>query len=169
MGKAADVQQLRSLGLTAWAPFEHSLTASHWQQLKASLESERTYENLLKQADCFVCTTAENQIVGMSFLVPRGNPTDIYENEWCYIRMVSVHPAYSGQGIGRRLTQQCILLAKQNREKIIALHTSEMMNKARHIYESLGFTVLRQLEPRLGKIYWLYTLHLTKEANANQL
>jgi ribosomal protein S18 acetylase RimI-like enzyme len=73
---------------------------------------------------------------------------------------VSVHPEHSGKGIGRRLTEKCIEMAKSNHEKMIALHTSEMMNKARHIYESLGFTILRELEPRLGKKYWLYTLSL---------
>jgi hypothetical protein len=36
-----------------------------------------------------------------------------------------------------------------------------MMHKARHIYESLGFTILREIEPRLGKKYWLYTLDIS--------
>ncbi|MDX2173612.1 MAG: hypothetical protein SFY56_10845 [Bacteroidota bacterium] len=33
----------------------------------------------------------------------------------------------------------CIAHAKQNNEKTIALHTSEFMDAARHIYEGLGF------------------------------
>lgn len=40
------------------------------------------------------------------------------------------------------------------------LHTSEMMGAARHIYESLGFKKLREIEPRYGKKYWLYKLEL---------
>jgi len=36
-----------------------------------------------------------------------------------------------------------------------------MMDKARHIYESLGFKILKEIVPRLGKKYWLYTLDLS--------
>jgi ribosomal protein S18 acetylase RimI-like enzyme len=55
----------------------------------------------------------------------------------------------------------CIDKAKQTKEKTIALHTSEFMDAARHIYESLGFKVLHEIAPRLGKKYWLYTLDLS--------
>ena len=98
----------------------------------------------------------------MAFLVPNGNPTDIYEQEWSYIRFVSVEPKFDGQGIGRRLTNMCIDLAKQNGEKAIALHTSETMDKTRHIYESLGFRILKKIDQRLGKRYWLYKLDLNE-------
>lgn len=98
----------------------------------------------------------------MAFLVPSGNPTDIYQADWCYIRFVSVHPEFSGKCIGRQLTEKCIEVAKSNNEQILALHTSEMMQKARHIYESLGFAILRELEPRLGKKYCLYTLAIAR-------
>jgi ribosomal protein S18 acetylase RimI-like enzyme len=34
------------------------------------------------------------------------------------------------------------------------------MNAARHIYEKIGFKIIKELEPRLGKKYWLYELTL---------
>jgi ribosomal protein S18 acetylase RimI-like enzyme len=34
------------------------------------------------------------------------------------------------------------------------------MDKARHIYEKLGFTILREIDQRLGRRYWLYKLDL---------
>lgn len=96
----------------------------------------------------------------MAFLIPKGNPSDIYDKDWCSIRFVTVDPDFGGQGIGRKLTTICIDRAIQNGEKIIALHTSELMNNARHIYESLGFKIVREIDPRLGKRYWLYLLQL---------
>jgi len=54
----------------------------------------------------------------------------------------------------------CIDFAKSSDEKVIALHTFEYMNAARHIYESLGFNQTKELEPRYGKRYWLYQLEL---------
>lgn len=98
----------------------------------------------------------------MAFLISSGNPTDIYLKEWSYIRFISVDPDYSGLGIRRKLTSMCIDLAIQNGEKTIALHTSEIMDKARQLYESLGFKILKEIDPRLGKKYWLYKLDLSK-------
>ena len=159
-GNNGDVEQLRLLGLASWGPFQNTLTPDNWEKLFSNLNRKETYVELLQQSHCIVCQEHGGAIIGMAFLVPSGHPTDIYPADWCYIRFVSVHPEHSGKGIGRRLTEKCIEMAKSNHEKMIALHTSEMMNKARHIYESLGFTILRELEPRLGKKYWLYTLSL---------
>jgi ribosomal protein S18 acetylase RimI-like enzyme len=160
-GSNGDIKQLRQLCLESWAQFQTALTPENWQKLFYNLNRIETYHELLKQSDCIVCENADGAIIGMAFLVPSGNPTDIYQANWCYIRFVSVHPAYAGKGIGRQLTLECIETAKRNKEQIVALHTSEMMHKARHIYESLEFTILREIEPRLGKKYWLYTLDIS--------
>jgi len=48
----------------------------------------------------------------------------------------------------------------QDLEAIIALHTSEFQDAARHIYEGLGFKKIRDLEPSFGKQIYLYTLNL---------
>jgi len=119
------------------------------------------YASLLEDSYCLVCENDTFEIIGMSFLVPHGNPTELYDEKWCYIRFVSVDPEYEGKGIGKQLTSRCIQTAKDNNEQTIALHTSEMMDKARHIYESLGFKILKEIAPRLGKKYWLYTLDLS--------
>jgi ribosomal protein S18 acetylase RimI-like enzyme len=63
-------------------------------------------------------------------------------------------------GIATALTKMCIDRARALNEKTIALHTSEMMDAARHIYEKIGFTILQEIPPRLGKKYWLYTMEL---------
>jgi hypothetical protein len=36
------------------------------------------------------------------------------------------------------------------------------MDTARHIYESVGFKVLKEIDQRLGKRYWLYKLDLNE-------
>lgn len=160
-GHNGDLEQLRILGMASWKQFENVLTPDNWQKLFSNVSRKETYIELLAQSHCFVCEREGGAIIGMAFLVPSGNPTDIYPADWRYIRFVSVHPEFTGKGIGRQLTRQCVEIAKSNNEHTVALHTSEMMHTARHIYESLGFTILRELEPRLGKKYWLYTLALT--------
>lgn len=159
-GNIDDLNDLKQLAINSWGQFKTALTNENWQTLSDSLNDDKTYSDLLENSNCIVCLTEESKIIGMAFLVSRGNPTEIYDKEWSYIRFVSVEPTYSGNGIGRKLTEMCIELAKSNNEKTVALHTSELMKNARHIYETLGFKILREIDQRLGKRYWLYKLDL---------
>ncbi|GAB2793202.1 hypothetical protein GCM10027275_42760 [Rhabdobacter roseus] len=159
-GNINDLSKIKNLALSSWGQFQGELTPENWEKLRKNLANQETYLNLLQKSYCLVCENEIGGIIGMSFLVPRGNPTEIYEESWCYLRFVTVDKKYGGQGIGRKLTEKCIQYAVDHGEQTIALHTSEMMSPARHIYESLGFTILREIEPRLGKKYWLYTLDL---------
>lgn len=159
-GTRSDLTGLKNLALKSWAQFQNELTDGNWQKLRNTLDDDTTFTDLLEKSFCFVCTNDIEEIIGMSFLVSSGNPTEIYDKSWCYIRYVTVDPDFGGQGIGRKLTEKCIEYSIKNGERTIALHTSEMMHSARHIYESLGFTILKQIEPRQGKKYWLYTRSL---------
>ena len=162
LGTKDDLQDLKRLAIKSWSPFQEELTNENWNSLKQTISNDKTYEELIDQSISFVCIADNDKVVGMAFLVPNGNPTDIYLKEWSYIRFVSVDPEFGGQGIGRKLTTMCIDQAKENGEQTIALHTSEIMTNARHIYESLGFEVLREIDQRLGKRYWLYKLDLNQ-------
>lgn len=158
-GNINDMQGIKVLAINAWTPFQKELTNENWKNLKAHLDNDDTYIELLKSTS-FLCTTDKDEIIGMAFLFSSGNPTELFDKNWSYIRYVSVDPNYAGKGIGKKLTENCIEFAKNTDEKIVALHTSEIMNAARHIYEGLGFKILKEIEPRLGKRYWIYTLKI---------
>ena len=160
-GVKEDLKKLKELAMNSWQQFQEELTEENWQRLLSNISNDQTFLDLLETSHCFVSETQNREIVGMAFIVPSGKPHDIFEKEWAVIRFVTVKPTFGGQGIGKRLTEMCIEWAKQKNEKTIALHTSEMMNGARHIYESYGFTILREIEQRLGKRYWLYTLDIS--------
>lgn len=159
-GTIDDLAALKKLALTSWGQFQNHLEPQHWTTLQNSLSDDETYTCLIHQSHCIVCTNGSGSVIGMAFLVPSGNPTEIYDASWSYIRFVSVDPAFAGRGIGRKLAALCIEKARQDGERIIALHTSELMAKAIHIYESLGFRVVKEIDRRLGKRYWLYKLDL---------
>jgi ribosomal protein S18 acetylase RimI-like enzyme len=160
----ADIPQLLQLGLVSYGTFQNILTEDNWAKLHGNLSNENVYWDLLNKSTCFLCI-ADQKIVGMAFFVPNGNPTEIYEADWCYVRMVGVHPDFGGRGIGKALMQKCISTAKETNEKTVALHTSEFMDAARHIYENMGFKKVWQLESRFGKIYWLYKLELQSDSS----
>lgn len=154
-----DVDQLHDLGIISYRQFQNALTPDNWKIFNDNLQDRQRFVDILKIARCFVCLD-NNKIIGVAYLIPSGNPTDLFKPEWSYIRMVGVNPTYRGQGIAKTLTQMCIDFARQNKEQTIALHTSEFMDAARHIYESLGFKVHKEIQPLFGKKYWLYTLDL---------
>ena len=159
IGTINDVEQLRNLGIIAYGQFQSALTPDNWQTFNANLQDRQKFIDILNIAKCFVCLD-NDKLVGVAYIIPSGNPTDLFKSEWSYIRMVGVNPKYRGQAIAKTLTKMCIEHAKQNNEKTIALHTSEFMDAARHIYESIGFKVLQEIPPLFGKKYWLYTLDI---------
>ncbi|MGB5244363.1 MAG: GNAT family N-acetyltransferase [Lutimonas sp.] len=161
-GNSEDLEQLKALGVKSWSQFKNQLTDQHWSDLYKTINNKDTYANLLKISDCVICENNDQKIIGMAFLVPKGNPTEIYDATWCHLRFVSVDPTYRGQKIGETLTGKCIEIALQNNEQMMALHTAELMYSARHIYEKIGFKVLKAIEPKFGLKYWLYTLELDK-------
>jgi ribosomal protein S18 acetylase RimI-like enzyme len=55
------------------------------------------------------------------------------------IRMLAVDPAAQGRGVGRRLSETCIELARADGAAEIVLHSTPWMTTAHRLYESLGF------------------------------
>ncbi len=159
-GNISDLTSVKELGQDTWKQFEKDLSSDNWGKLSNILSSENLYKNLLQNSRSFVCENEKGEIIGMSFLVASGNPTEIFSAEQCYIRFVTVSEKYKGLKLGQKLTEACIDFAKKEGEQRIALHTSEFMDKARHIYEKLGFEIIAEIEPRFGKRYWLYEMKL---------
>lgn len=55
------------------------------------------------------------------------------------LRMLGVHPAAQGRGVGRALVTACLDAARRSGRTVALLHTSPRMVTARHLYESMGF------------------------------
>ena len=158
-GSTDDLKELKELGLITFGQYAPQLNPEHWKTLHDNLQNENRLAELIAISKVFVCTH-NKVIVGRAFLVPKGNPTPIFEPGWAQIRMVGVHPDFTGKGIAKELTRLCINEAKTTKETVIALHTSEMMDAARHIYENAGFKQIKEIDPLFGKRYWLYQLEL---------
>jgi ribosomal protein S18 acetylase RimI-like enzyme len=55
------------------------------------------------------------------------------------IRMLAVDPPAQGRGVGRRLSEACIELARADGAGDIVLHSTPWMTTAHRLYSSLGF------------------------------
>lgn len=154
----ADFDQLKALGKQSYAEFAEVLTAANWAKMSSFLESDETLTQLIKRSTVFVCEE-EFKLVGMIYLMPSGNPTELFDAAWSYIRFLGVSTNYRGKGIGAKLTELCLAQAKTQQERYVALHTSEFMGAARTIYEKRGFKAVKEIA-YLGKRYWIYLLEL---------
>jgi ribosomal protein S18 acetylase RimI-like enzyme len=159
-GSIIDKEPLLNLALTAFGQFSDVLTPENWSTMKSNITNNAKFTDLLEKASIHICK-ADDDIVGVAYLMPHGNPTALFDTSWCYIRMVGVHPDYRGRGIAKALTKICIDEAIKTNEQTIALHTSEFMDDARHIYENMGFKLLKEIGLIYGKQYWLYTLDIS--------
>ena len=159
-GDQNDLVAAKQLTLNSWSRYKNALSADNWERLHRTLSNEATYRRLFTTADAIVCASETGRLVGMVFLVPRGNPDAIYLSEWAQLRFLTVDPDWEDKGIGRALTLKCLERAHENGEQVVALHTSELMQRAQALYEKLGFRRLREIDQRLGKRYWLYIKEL---------
>lgn len=154
-----DIADIISLLPAAYQDYQSAIGDEHWNRMKRNLANHDQIAKLMDVAIGFRCQS-QNQLVGIIFLIPSGNPTQIFPADWSYIRLLGVDPTYRGLGIGKKLTQLCIEQAQQMGEQAIALHTSEFMNPARTMYERLGFRPVKEIAPMYNKRYWLYRLNL---------
>lgn len=85
---------------------------------------------------------------------------------WAGIRLLSVHPAYRGRGIGRALMEECIRRCHNQGIATIGLHTTEMMDVARRMYERMGFVRIPEFDyyGKSGLVIMAYRLDLKPQA-----
>lgn len=153
-----DQSALKDLCLISYGRYKE-LLGENWKGMEANILNDTMYEKLLQSSSGFVCEKG-NELAGMVFLIPSGNPTELFAADCCYIRLLGVDPAHKGNGIGRNLMQMCIDAARKAGEKTMLLHTAEFQNTARNMYEQMGFELQREVGPFYGKTYFLYRLLL---------
>jgi ribosomal protein S18 acetylase RimI-like enzyme len=55
------------------------------------------------------------------------------------LRLLAVDPQARGRGVGRRLVEACVQVARRAGKQVVTLHTTEQMAAAQRIYRTLGF------------------------------
>lgn len=108
-----------------------------------------------------IVATLEGKVVGaVGYVGPGIEKQEWFEREWPVIRMLVVDPEHRGLGIGRALTEECIVRARRDGANLIALHTSPIMRVALPLYERMGFTFLRPAPTRYDIPYGIYVKRL---------
>ena len=106
----------------------------------------RTYAEVLadvgrRASEAEVLVAARPEVVGcVTFVADAASPwAEDLEPEEAGVRMLAVHPAAQGQGVGRALLRACVARAQELGRNGLFLHTTPWMTAAHHLYETVGF------------------------------
>jgi predicted N-acetyltransferase YhbS len=108
----------------------------------ASLDDVGPAEQLVAEDD--------GAIVGTVLLYPprrmQVSRTEALEMPWPEVRLLAVAPAGRGRGIGAALMRECVRRARKSGARVLSLHTTDMMQTARRMYERMGFARVPKLD-----------------------
>ena len=150
-----DAAVVNDLAVAAFEQFRSEY--SDWPAMKAGLRRM----SMLSEIGEIIVAASDGRIIGAVVYVPPGrSKAPFSDRSWPIIRMLVVDAAAPGNGVGRALTEACIICARRDRSAVIALHTSPIMSIALPMYLRMGFRRVREAPPLYGVPYAVYLKHL---------
>jgi ribosomal protein S18 acetylase RimI-like enzyme len=101
---------------------------------------QRDVRSRLADSDLIVAED-DGRLVGTVTYYPPGaqKAAEGWPPEYAAIRLLAVHPNARGKGVGRALTDETLRRAREQGAPVFALHTTQVMDVARAMYERMGF------------------------------
>jgi GNAT superfamily N-acetyltransferase len=149
--RPTDAVALNEVALSAFLQFE-----TFYSDWKAMTSGVVRMSELSSTAEIIVAEDAGRIVGGVAYVGMDKPKPPIFDPGWPVIRMLVVAPPARGKGLGRRLTETCVLRAHRDGASLIALHTSPIMEVALAMYLRLGFVHLRPAPPIYGVPYSIY-------------
>ena len=84
---------------------------------------------------------------------------DLEDDDVAAVHILAVCPDYAGEGIGRKLVSEAVTLARRKGKKAVRLDTLAANLRARHLYESAGFTLCGKADRFLENHGWITFLY----------
>ena len=160
--RADETDAVFRVTVSAYEQYASYLPADAWQEYREDIR-----ENVSDFANGdHIVAERGGQILGSVLL--KTPPPELSQGEMPRatdapeMRLLAVEPNARGDGIGRRLTEECIRRARAQGYASLTLHTHRMMAVAMQLYERMGFVPAPELDfsPVPGEVIKGYRLVL---------
>ena len=145
--REARADELDAVGEAMVAAYQEFSPANPPPQWLHYLDDIRDVRRRLGDSTLIVAEEG-GRIVGAVTYYPDGSKETAggWPPSYAVFRLLAVHPAARGRGIGRLLTEECIRRARGAGAMAVGLHTTMLMNVARAMYERRGFVRAPELD-----------------------
>ncbi|HZQ06558.1 MAG TPA: GNAT family N-acetyltransferase [Anaerolineae bacterium] len=138
--------KILDLTLSAYQQYA-PIMGEHWQEYQDNITATLADPSPAAQ----IVAEQNGAIVGTALLYPTGTVFHLDDDTDLRlpapeIRLLAVAPSARGQGIGEALTRECMQRARTAGDRIITLHTTDMMQVAKTMSEKMGFVRAPELD-----------------------
>lgn len=158
--RSEELDKVSLLMRDAYLEYEDSFPSERWKSYLEDIMDVRSRLGVSK----LLVAELSGKVVGAVtlYLDASRSSREEWPQGWAGIRLLAVHPAYRGRGIGRALMEECIHCCREQNIKTIGLHTTAIMDTARKMYERMGFVRAPEYDfhPRPGTVIMAYRLQL---------
>jgi len=144
----------------AYQQYESILPTDAWNSYMEDIMNVRSRQDKSQ----LIVAEVNKQLVGTVtlYLNAHRSEQEGWPIGWAGIRLLAVHPSYRSRGIGRALMEECLRRCRREGIATVGLHTTEMMDVARRMYERMGFIRVPEFYfyPRPGVVVMAYRLDL---------
>lgn len=139
--RPADRTAIEAITLAAYAQYATMLPASLWEAYRRNIVAALADAKRATQ----IVAEREGALVGSVLLYPADADTgapgrgEATMHRWPEVRLLAVAPPARRSGAGRRLMEECVRRARGSGATALTLHTTDMMQVARHLYQRMGF------------------------------
>lgn len=151
-----ELDEVAALLVDAYAEYAARMSPDAWASFAQDIGNVR---GRMMEADVVVAER-EGRLVGSVTLFTRHRGV---RGGTVGVRLLAVHPASRGTGVGRALMEYAIEHARAEQQERVVLSTAQEMESARDLYEKLGFVREPALdhEPAPGVRLQGYALELS--------
>jgi ribosomal protein S18 acetylase RimI-like enzyme len=134
----AELDAVLALTIDAYVQYEPLLPPAIWDGYRANIVETITAPDPVER---IVAERAGTLVGSVLLYPPQAAAYTSYADAPALpeIRLLAVPPAARGQGVAKALMDECLRRAQQMGAQAISLHTTDMMEVAKSMYERMGF------------------------------
>jgi predicted N-acetyltransferase YhbS len=143
--RSEDRGAARKVTLSAFQQYSAVMPAPRWEgyreNILATLTEVEPAQQIVAEKEGIIIGAVLLYPPGIAFSTPDKGPLTCPE-----VRLLAVAPEARGQGIGTALMQECIRRARLLGASCLNLHTADIMQVAKRMYERMGFVRVPELD-----------------------